>query len=1175
MTKSELTSQDRATLLDLVTAQALPSQRDAITSDKKLTVVSAGAGTGKTWTLAWRFIWCALMEDDAPSVLTLTFTEKAAGEMRQRIADLLAELKNTLPQGTLRERAQSALASLDRCSISTIHSFSMKALREAGLSLPMDPSRRIISTPEEEDFWEQCSQALERRDAAWFRLRVPPHRDVDTTKLQSDDWSLLIDAFRANGLITFARSFIELESSRGRNADDLWELAEPQKLNEATEQLLGTFKSRTSDLIAPWEKVFQNVVPDDSTAFGQNLTQLTKLYAELGQSETAQSFLIACHDLIKGARGKLADQVAQVLGQKITDYRKTLESWLPLLSLQTDGWQEAELALRQQLMQMACLCWYCWERHKDRLAVFSFSDLIVKARQLAEKDEQYCQRFRHVLVDEYQDTDGLQDQMISQVAQAAHASLFLVGDIKQSIYGFRHAEPSLLDRKAQEAKHRDDGCYVALQINFRSCDTVLDGVNQRFARIWRHGIAPSLNSPCEPLLSPGNLAPQSPKHLARQTVSLPLGEVLTEPPGDMTTDARREHLYEALALRLTQLKSQEALVWDKEQKKPRSLRFGDVTILVPTRSSYGPLRRAFMKQAVPLILESSVDYYARYEVRDLISLLSWIARGDRLSLASFLASPLSGLELAEAQNLIDQLKEDDPLACLEKLYPLLASKLKTWRNRAAFCGTSQTAGQLLQSSSLLLSQILPRKRFGVVANLRQCIHLLEDFEAALGTSPHSAADYLNRSADRSIRHTAAPESGQRDAVRAMTVHAAKGLEFPFVVLAGMEHQPGNRNEALTASRWLGATASQWPDDQDGQPRLKALHKLLEQGSTQEEQQRLFYVALTRARDGFMFCGLLNEEPKPWSDTSWFALEDPDVTQQNPIEIEEDKPRHITELEPQGPTFNVATHRAKRLLTISATSHIQWHFCPALWRYVWRQGMKPSWHLPGLETEGVARWSGAPMGELLHWLLEHWDFSPLSLPHLLNHPSFKPPLHLMNLWRRPDVGHQLRQWAENLLTLPSSSRLVEASAQNNLKREQPLRLDIPQGVAMTGVADLLWTEQREGQLWFCVRDYKTTRLSASQDNNALVHMAARQLQFYGALLRQSEETRQTRLDLAIYALHEAQEIAVEEPSLHQDEKLIETVIKQSTQAATGPWHPNTANCPTCPFATTCQAKSKNS
>ena len=164
-----LPEEDLALLKNYVASQGLPEQVEAITSDAPLTVVGAGAGTGKTWTLAWRFVWTVLTREDVRRTLTLTFTEKAASEMRRRIAALLSDLEPALaPSTELSRRGAAALASLDQAYISTIHGFGARVIGEAGLSLPVELSLRLVGDPEANEFWRELTGALDRLDAEWF-----------------------------------------------------------------------------------------------------------------------------------------------------------------------------------------------------------------------------------------------------------------------------------------------------------------------------------------------------------------------------------------------------------------------------------------------------------------------------------------------------------------------------------------------------------------------------------------------------------------------------------------------------------------------------------------------------------------------------------------------------------------------------------------------------------------------------------------------------------------------------------------------------------------------------------------------------------------------------------------------------------------------------------------------
>ena len=202
-----LDAADLALLRDHVASLGLPAQVEAITSDAPLTVVSAGAGTGKTWTLAWRFVWTALTRTDVRNILTLTFTEKAASEMRSRIAALLAELEPELSSSQeLSRRRAAASAALDQAYISTLHGFGARVIGEAGLSLPVEPSLRLLSDPEAEEFWGELSGALDRLDDEWFCARMDEAFSSSARELlNSAEAAQAVSLWGAENVAAFAR----------------------------------------------------------------------------------------------------------------------------------------------------------------------------------------------------------------------------------------------------------------------------------------------------------------------------------------------------------------------------------------------------------------------------------------------------------------------------------------------------------------------------------------------------------------------------------------------------------------------------------------------------------------------------------------------------------------------------------------------------------------------------------------------------------------------------------------------------------------------------------------------------------------------------------------------------------------------------------------------------------
>ena len=221
------------TLLSRLRKETLPSQFEAITAEDPLVVVSAGAGTGKTWTLAWRFLWAFLSERaDITEILTLTFTEKAAQEMKDRIEMLLKKVRQEYP--ALEKRASRGLEHLEEAYISTIHSFAMRTIKERGIHLDVDPQARVLSAPEERAFWVEIEKRLDQLDPGehgnMSLLQNGSNRKDGLGKALLAD---LVNSYRPDGIAQLVSSMISLFSSLGKDPTYLENWAEDLQNRDA------------------------------------------------------------------------------------------------------------------------------------------------------------------------------------------------------------------------------------------------------------------------------------------------------------------------------------------------------------------------------------------------------------------------------------------------------------------------------------------------------------------------------------------------------------------------------------------------------------------------------------------------------------------------------------------------------------------------------------------------------------------------------------------------------------------------------------------------------------------------------------------------------------------------------------------------------------------------------
>jgi len=1170
----------------LLEETTLPGQRDAITAEDPLVVVSAGAGTGKTWTLAWRFVWAiATGRASIPEILTLTFTEKAALEMKERIRTILGETASKIP--SLSPILLEAMSRMDESYVSTIHSFCMRVIKEGGLSLDLDPDSRPTTTPDEEDFWREAKAGLDHLDGTWFSKHlpgtwIPRGKELLASPLLMD----IVNTYGAVNVTALSRGISSMWASRGETAQDLWTISDDlERTDEEALYRLGRIYLPV--LGEEWQRWIggDGIIPnlaslhESKTKLAERLTGLQhKWGGEMPADEELPLFFADLMEATKRASGKMGTEIADILGSSVTDYRKERGDILSLCSIMSGGIDERDRKVRRELLRISAIMWQAWEMYKGNKGLLSFDDMISDAIEALRSGDMGT-RFREVMIDEFQDTDRLQDRLLKIIKDKGEPRLFLVGDLKQSIYGFRHADPLLFGEYIDKAKS-GEGRYINLDVSFRSSAKVLGALNSIFSRIWEKGLGKELAHLYEPLKSPVH----ADWHSERQKVGTPPLEVMVEyyqTEGEkVSADDKRLDLTRRLGSRLVEMKEAGAPIWDKKEMALRPLRWSDMAVLVPTRNQYGALEKAFTEDmSIPCYFESNLGYYSRSEVQDLLSLINYLAYpDDDVACASFLSSPFSGLSLEETSNLLEYARLVDGNGmtlgeAVHEKYPDLADRLERWRRIASMEGVSKVLALVLEQGDILMAFPFWKRR-KAAANLRKTIDITREYENIIGKNIGGCAEYLGESMGSGIAMEDADSTGEKeDVVRIMTTHASKGLEFSIIAVMGMEYVQRRRSPgtSLSPSSILGAAISKYPEDMaDGsadKPQSPLISQMFEKQEQIEEWQRLFYVAATRARDSIILCGTLEgkegERPTP-KEGSWLSMiwewDFPEIR----LLTERVSEKKKQEKEVEGTRVKDVEKPAgtgERIARLSATSYSLFKYCPLAWRMRHRQGRDLKWELPGEDGPG-----GADLGSLAHWVLRKWDFRVETINDFLpgeedaeRDSKIGIEAYLLPEWRKAGSRKVLYSWLERLAASETGKELRTQFENGNLRREVPFRIKMEGGPLLTGSMDVFWETEKGVK----IRDYKITAIDRAPEE-----LYASQLRFYGWTWYLAFGRPDSEIDMKLIHLREG--IETEEITLPTGglEKIGEDIRMVAGLAAHGPFKPEKSKCRHCPFRRDC-------
>lgn len=775
-----------------MTFELTPAQKDAVYSNAPETVAIAAAGSGKTGVLTLRY--ARLLAEGAPvrSVLALTFTEKAAAEMRERVRRELRAPSEAVPEiaALPEERRRALVRAVSDARISTIHAFCAGLLREHGLEAGLDPAFAVAEA------W----RADEMKEAAWASAieRTDAGRPEDMEALRAlgifdayEDFVRFYGALRASGAAPEGLAIdlgdgapFDLQAALAAHVSVLRAAGADKNVHHATRKALN---ERAGKL--------EGIRPE-------HLEHPLKICAFLhGVTFTSTS----------ADAQRLSDEIAATASAVLADW---LRDRAPAF-LRFAGTFDA-----------------AYRAEKDAAGCLDFSDLELYARGLlaARPDLPREMGLAHLLVDEHQDTNPLQEEILASLGGLAQ---FVVGDPAQAIYAFRHADPRLLEARAARAERA--GGRVTLRVNYRSRPEILDFVNFVCGREGEDALLP---------------------HRAR--VGGARVEVAVARAD--TVDEARELEARWIAARIAERIGE---TFTDRKDRTRRLGPGDAVLLLRTGARAAVYERALAAAGLPARIDRGGSLHESQEAAELAALLASLGRPeDDLATAVVLRSPLCGVSdfglfLLRGAGLARALPER--IGLLEGEDRERLARFLAWHPRLLALAGRLPADRLL-AEAMAASDYLARLAAAPDgADRARRAERLADLvsELAPGAGPREAAERLAALRARAEPERLAATEEADGAVRILTVHAAKGLEFPAVFVADALN-PGGGSKAPQflferPSRCALAVPNPYAAPMNVKPRrgapasYQAMREEMQRRSA-EENARLLYVALTRAEE---------------------------------------------------------------------------------------------------------------------------------------------------------------------------------------------------------------------------------------------------------------------------------------------------------------------------------------
>ncbi|MFA1818980.1 helicase-exonuclease AddAB subunit AddA [Virgibacillus oceani] len=892
-------------------------QEEAIYTSGKDVLVAAAAGSGKTAVLVERIIQKLLDKEnpvDIDSLLVVTFTNAAAQEMRNRVGAALEKAVAADPSSI---HLKKQLSLLQRASISTLHSFCLDVVKQHAYLLDIDPAFRIANTMEA-DLLKQ--EVMEDLFEEWY----------GAGDIEQDEFFAVVDRFSNDrsdaaveelilSLYHFAMQnpwpdewLDELATAYEIGAD--WQESELSWLDIIKNEVQSQFAAIQDEMNLAFNLTQETDGPFHyMDAIEKDLTGLKEALNHFHNWDNLQEFMSS------SSFGRLSGKKIECDEKKKEKLKNLRDSYKKRWNKMKDRWFKRNLASHvedmQEMAPVVKKLTALVKTFKDRFttkkkekAIVDFSDLEHYCLSLfldesattvepvpSKVAHYYKEKFSELLIDEYQDTNLVQETLLTLISdRTGTGNMFMVGDVKQSIYRFRHAEPKLFIQKyGYFAEETNPASRIDLARNFRSREQVLTGTNYIFRQILDAELGEIDYDKNAELIYGNKMYDELP--YSEPNPELVIIDREAEEDVDVSEDEEDYQDLEKAQLE-ARFYAEKIKTWigqkggvplqvvDKSTGVQRDFQYRDAVILLRSMSNWGPvIVEELKKQGIPVYAELSTGYFEAIEVKVMISFLKVIdnPRQD-IPLASVLRSPIVGLN-------------EEELAAIRLakrgsyFYEAMKSYIDTNRNN-----TSDKIKAFLEK----LEEFRFASRQGALSELIWDIYMETGYYDFVGGMPGGRQRQANlralydragtyeetsfRGLFRFLRFIERMEennddlgaaralSEQEDVVRIMTIHKSKGLEFPVVILGAMDKQFNlmDLNQQYLLHKEMGF-ASKYIDPVKRITYPTLFYHALKQEKLREllaEEMRVLYVALTRAKEKLVMVGNVNsmeDKRKKW------------------------------------------------------------------------------------------------------------------------------------------------------------------------------------------------------------------------------------------------------------------------------------------------------------------------
>ena len=892
-------------------------QWEAIHTTGTNLLISASAGSGKTMVLVNRIIEHIKKGMSIDELLVVTFTNAAAKEMKQRVQSTIQNEINSDPDPQTRHHLIQQIPKLGNADISTLHSFCLQVIERYYYLIDFDPVFRQLTDDTEielikEEVWDDLLENLyEKREDSFIQF-------MEAYSGSRNDDQVTEMVFQ---LHNFSRAHEE-PTQWLHSLTNLYDI--PSGKLEESEIYQSYLKEQLLEEIDYFIQLIDQAI--DLSNHEESLEKQIKIFEEDRSHYVKLKTLIEqdqlneCYQLITSGfkfsrltaprKKTTPEEVMDIYREEIKPLRdeakKAYTKFKANFALSPNKQVEIIQATKNHVEVLANMTYQFsknYQQYKRDRKLVDFNDLehltlqILKASEEGETSEAsryYQNKFQEVLVDEYQDINALQEAILLHLSHQKDetGNYFMVGDVKQSIYGFRLADPNLFLSKYKEYAEGNSGERIILAENFRSRKNILNFTNYIFTQLMDIEVG-NLDYDQNAELVYGNsefieddkYATELLIYEKEQNDDNNERSIIEEDEGTNELDIPTKTTGEILmvATRIKELIQEKFEIYDKEEKRMRPLEYRDIVLLTPTKNNNLEIQEIFQEVGIPSLINETPNFFQTTEVTIMMSLLKIIDNPQQdIPFVAVLRSPMVGLDEVDLTYIRLQDKqvnfyeatlayaeasfEDPKNIRLQKRIQAFLKDLNKWREYARKHKVVELIRRLYKETDYLhyvggMSGGKQRR-----ANLEALYERASSYENTSFKGLYRFIRFIDKMQEKD-KDLVEPISilSEQNAVRVMTIHASKGLEFPIVFLMDM-------SKRFNTSDWTGTyifdrklgVGLEYKDPENfvkASTLVSEAIRTVKKENGYAEQMRLLYVALTRAEQKLFLVGSMASKDK--------------------------------------------------------------------------------------------------------------------------------------------------------------------------------------------------------------------------------------------------------------------------------------------------------------------------